>query len=146
MTTKAPILFPKIEDSLVEAEIEKLNASKVVETVFDPQKEDTSFDDFMKMDIRLGKILEAEKIEKADKLLKLLVDTGLDKRTIVSGIAKYYSPEEIIGKTVTVLMNLPPRTLKGVESNGMILMAENAEGELSFVSPEKDFDAGCGIH
>lgn len=145
-TTKAPILFPKIEDSLVEAEIEKLNASKVVETVFDPQKDDTSFDDFTKMDIRLGKILEAEKVKKADKLLKLLVDTGLDKRTIVSGIAKHYSPEEIVGKTVTVLMNLPPRKIRGVESNGMILMAENADGELSFVSPEKDFEAGCGIH
>ncbi|MFK7784354.1 MAG: methionine--tRNA ligase [Crocinitomicaceae bacterium] len=146
VTTKTPILFPKIEDAMVEAEIEKLNVSKVVETVFDPQKDDTSFDDFTKMDIRLGKILEAEKIKKADKLLKLLVDTGLDKRTIVSGIAKHYSPEEIVGKTVTVLMNLPPRKIRGVESNGMILMAENADGELSFVSPEKDFEAGSGIH
>ncbi len=144
-TTKTPILFPKIEDSLVEAEVEKLNASKVVETVFEAQKDETSFDDFTKMDIRLGTILEAEKVKKADKLLKLLVDTGLDKRTIISGIAKYYSPEEVIGKTVTVLMNLPPRKIKGVESNGMILMAENADGELSFVSPEKNFEAGSGI-
>ncbi len=144
-TTKTPILFPKIEDSLVETEVEKLNASKVVETVFEAQKDETSFDDFTKMDIRLGTILEAEKVKKADKLLKLLVDTGLDKRTIVSGIAKHYSPEEVIGKTVTVLMNLPPRKIKGVESNGMILMAENADGELSFVSPEKNFEAGSGI-
>lgn len=144
-TTKTPILFPKIEDSLVEAEVEKLNASKVVETVFEPQKDDTSFDNFTKMDIRLGTILEAEKVKKADKLLKLLVDTGLDKRTIISGIAQHYSPEEVIGKTVTVLMNLPPRKIKGVESNGMILMAENADGELSFVSPEKDFEAGSGV-
>jgi methionyl-tRNA synthetase len=144
-TTKTPILFPKIEDSLVEAEVEKLNASKVVETEFEPQKDDTSFDDFTKMDIRLGTILEAEKVKKADKLLKLLVDTGIDKRTIISGIAKHYSPEEVIGKTVTVLMNLPPRKIKGVESNGMILMAENADGELSFVSPEKEFEAGSGI-
>ena len=95
---------------------------------------------------RLGTILEAEKVEKADKLLKLLVDTGLDKRTIVSGIAKHYKPEDIIGKTVTVLMNLPPRKIRGVESQGMILMAENEDNELSFVSPEKDFEAGCGIH
>lgn len=145
VTTKAPILFPKIEEAFVEAEIEKLNASKVVEATFDPQKEDISFDEFLKMDIRLGTILEAEKVKKADKLLKLLVDTGLDKRTIVSGIAKHYSPEEVVGKTVSVLMNLPPRKIMGVESNGMILMAENEEGELSFVSPEKDFKAGGGI-
>ena len=94
------------------------------------------------MDIRLGKILEAEKVKKADKLLKLLVDTGIDKRTIVSGIAQHYSPEEVIGKTVTVLMNLAPRKIRGVESQGMILMAEDAEGNLSFVSPEKDFAQG----
>lgn len=145
LTNKPSILFPKIEDSLVEVEVEKLNATKAVETVFEPQKDETSFDDFTKMDIRLGTILEAEKIKKADKLLKLLVDTGLDKRTIVSGIAKHYSPEEVIGKTVSVLMNLPPRTIRGVESQGMILMAENANGELSFISPEKDFEAGSGI-
>ena len=109
---------------------------------FDPQKEETSFDDFMKMDIRLGKILDAEKVKKADKLLKLTVDTGLDKRTIVSGIAEHYSPEDVVGKTVTVLMNLAPRKIRGVESQGMILMAENEEGKLSFVSPEKDFGPG----
>ena len=91
-------------------------------------------------------VTEAEKVKKADKLLKLLVDTGLDKRTIVSGIAKHYSAEEVIGKQVTVLMNLPPRTIRGVDSQGMILMAENEKGELSFVSSEKDFDAGFGIH
>lgn len=144
-TSKAPILFPKIEDSFVEAEVEKLNATKAEESTFEPQKENVSFDEFLKMDIRLGTILEAEKIEKADKLLKLLVDTGVDKRTIVSGIAKHYAPEEVVGKTVTVLMNLPPRKIRGVESNGMILMAENAEGELSFISPEKDFGAGFEI-
>lgn len=147
-TTKSPILFQKIDDEIVEKEVEKLNATKAAadNDRFDPQKEETSFDDFMKMDIRLGKILEAEKVKKADKLLKLLVDTGLDKRTIVSGIAKHYSPEEVIGKTVSVLMNLAPRKIRGVESQGMILMAENEDGELSFMSPEKDFEAGCGIH
>ncbi len=143
---KPSILFQKIEDELVEKEIEKLKSSTMEESKFDPQKAETSFDDFMKMDIRLGKILEAEKVEKADKLLKLLVDTGLDKRTIVSGIAEHYKPEEVIGKTVTVLMNLAPRKIRGVESQGMILMAENEDGELSFVGSEKDFEAGCGIH
>jgi len=146
LTNKPSILFQKIEDSLVETEIEKLEATKTVETIFDPQKEDASFDEFTKMDIRLGTILEAEKVKKADKLLKLIVDTGLDTRTIVSGIAKHYSPEEVVGKTVTVLMNLPPRKIRGVESQGMILMAEDANGNLSFMSPEKAFEAGCGIH
>ena len=145
-TAKPSILFPKVEDDFIEAQLAKLEASKSVESVFDQQKEDTNFDDFMKMDIRTGTILEAEKIKKADKLLKLLVDTGLDKRTIVSGIAKHYSPEDVIGKKVTVLMNLPPRKIRGVESQGMILMAENGKGELSFVGPEKDFKSGCGIH
>lgn len=89
------------------------------------------------MDIRVGTILEAEKVAKTKKLLKLTVDTGIDKRTIVSGIAEYYKPEEIIGKQVSVLVNLAPKNLKGIESRGMILMAENLDGSLSFVSPDK---------
>ena len=145
-THKPSILFQKIEDSLVETELEKLEATKSIETIFDPQKENASFDEFSKMDMRLGTIVDAEKVKKADKLLKLTVNTGLDTRTIVSGIAKHYSPEEVIGKTVTVLMNLPPRKIRGVESQGMILMAEDNDGNLSFMSPEKDFEAGCGIH
>ncbi|OFZ54279.1 MAG: methionine--tRNA ligase subunit beta, partial [Bacteroidetes bacterium RIFCSPHIGHO2_02_FULL_44_7] len=149
-TGASHILFAKIEDELVEKEIEKLNASKIQtemeQTNLAPQKAETSFDDFSKMDIRLGKILTAEKVEKADKLLKLLVDTGLDQRTIVSGIAAHYSPEEIVGKTVTVLLNLAPRTIRGIESQGMILMAENSAGELSFMVPEKDFEPGSGIN
>ena len=84
-------------------------------------------------------------MEKADKLLKLTVDTGIDTRTIVSGIAQHYSTEEVIGKTVTVLLNLAPRKIRGIESQGMILMAENAEGELAFVSPEKEFEPGSGV-
>jgi methionyl-tRNA synthetase len=111
-TAKPSILFQKIEDTMVEKEIEKLNASKTNVPQFEPQKEEASFDDFTKMDIRVGTILEAEKIKKADKLLKLLVDTGLDKRTIVSGIAKYYTPQEVIGKKVTVLLNLAPRKIE----------------------------------
>ena len=118
---------------------------EVPATNFPPQKPNVSFDDFTKMDIRLGKIIEAEKVPKADKLLKLTVDTGIDTRTIVSGIASYYKPEEVVGKTVSVLLNLEPRKIRGVESQGMILMAENEKGELSFVSPEKEFGAGGEI-
>ncbi len=144
-TNKPSILFQKIEDEMVEKELQKLENSKVVESTFEPQKETVEFDDFMKMDIRTGIILEAEKVKKAKKLLQLIVDTGLDKRTIVSGIAEHYSPEEIIGKKVSVLMNLAPRKIRGVESQGMILMAENEKGELSFVVPEKEFSAGCEV-
>ncbi|TNF45885.1 MAG: methionine--tRNA ligase [Bacteroidetes bacterium] len=139
------ILFQKVEDSLVENEVGKLKNANMVESNFEAQKEEVTFDDFSKMDIRLGTILEAEKVEKADKLLKLLVDTGIDKRTIVSGIAEHYSPEEVIGKTVQVLLNLAPRKIRGIESQGMILMAEDAEGKLSFMTPEKGFSAGGGV-
>lgn len=145
MTNPPSIIFQKIEDSLVETEVSKLAATQVMETSYEPQKPSVEFDDFTKLDIRLGTILEAEKVEKADKLLKLLVDTGIDKRTIVSGIAAHYKPEEIIGKTVQVLLNLAPRKIRGIESQGMILMAEDAEGNLCFMSPEKDFPAGGGI-
>lgn len=146
MTNTPEILFQKIEDSFVEQEVEALQATKeVTVTNFPPQKPNVSFDDFTKMDIRLGKIIEAEKVPKADKLLKLTVDTGIDTRTIVSGIASYYNPEEVVGKTVSVLLNLEPRKIRGVESQGMILMAENENGELSFVSPEKEFGAGGEI-
>lgn len=139
------ILFAKIEDDLVDAEVAKLKNSNVVESNFEPQKEAINFDDFTKMDIRLGTILTAEKVEKADKLLKLTVDTGVDIRTVVSGIAEHYSPEEVIGKTVSILMNLAPRKIRGIESQGMILMAENEEGKLSFMIPEKGFSAGGTI-
>ena len=142
-TVKPTILISKVDDAFVEAQREKLAASKAEnQSDFPPQKENISFDDFTKMDIRVGEILEAEKVPKADKLLKLIVDTGLDKRTVVSGIAEYYQPEDIVGKKVSVLMNLAPRKIRGVESQGMILMAENEAGELSFVSPEKGFEAG----
>lgn len=146
-TEKPEILFTKIEDTLVEQEVEKLmNVNKPAGAAnFEPQKPATSFDNFSAMDIRLGTILEAEKVEKADKLLKLTVDTGIDKRTIVSGIAAHYKPEDVVGKTVAVLINLEPRKIRGVESQGMILMAENAEGELSFMVPEKGFGPGFEI-
>ena len=140
---EASILIAKIDDAFVDAQVEKLKESSAMNTTnFEPQKEEVAFDDFMKMDIRIGEILAAEKVPKADKLLKLTVDTGLDKRTVVSGIAEHYAPEDIIGKKVSILMNLAPRKIRGVESQGMILMAENAEGKLSFVSPEEGFEAG----
>jgi methionyl-tRNA synthetase len=144
--TNAPtILFQKIEDSLVDAEVAKLQSTNAVESNFEPQKDTIDFEDFTKLDIRLGTILEAEKVEKADKLLKLLIDTGIDKRTVVSGIAEHYSPEEVIGKTVQILLNLAPRKIRGIESQGMILMAEDAEGKLSFMAPEKGFEAGGSV-
>lgn len=145
---KPELLFTKVEDELVTTEVEKLNTKKQNVTPtkkYSKVKKDIDFDTFMKMDIRTGIILEAKKVEKADKLLELLVDTGIDKRTIVSGIAEHYNPEEIIGKKVSVLMNLPAKKLRGVMSNGMILMAEDENGILSFVAPDKPFGAGCEI-
>jgi methionyl-tRNA synthetase len=108
-------------------------------------KDEITFDDFTKIDIRTATILTAEKHPDADKLLKLTVDTGIDVRTVVSGIAEHYKPEDIIGKQVSILMNLAPRKIRGIESKGMILMAENNEGELAFVSPEKAMDNGGEI-
>jgi methionyl-tRNA synthetase len=136
------ILFAKIEDALVETEVAKLKATAAPTSKFPPMKDAIAFDDFTKMDLRMGTILSAQKVEKADKLLQLTVDTGLDHRTIVSGIAEHYAPEDIIGKTVLVLLNLEPRKIRGIESQGMILMAENEEGKLSFLSSEKEFGAG----
>ena len=103
-----------------------------------PQKETITYDDFSKLDMRVGTILEAEKMPKTDKLIVMKVDTGLDTRTIVSGIAEHFRPEELVGKQVTVLVNLAPRKLRGVESQGMLLLAEDAEGKLVFVNPEGD--------
>ncbi len=110
-----------------------------------PAKEEIAFDDFMKMDIRTGTILEAVKVPKTKKLLKLKIDTGIDQRTVVSGIAEYYKAEDIIGKKVSVLVNLAPRKLRGIESQGMILMAEDADGKLCFVSPTEDVSDGSEV-
>lgn len=147
-----PILFPRIEDELVEQELAVLEESKKANLAeaqknktFPEQKPLTTFDQFSEMDIRLGTILAAEKVQKADKLLKLTIDTGIDQRTIVSGIAEKFTPEEVIGKTVAVLLNLEPRKIRGVESQGMILMAEDENGDLSFMIPEKGFGKGNGI-
>ena len=141
------LLFDKIEDEAIQFQIDKLNASKVANAiaaklVIEAPKAPTSFDDFQKMDIRIGTILEAERVPKTDKLLKLKIDTGIDQRTVVSGIAAHYEPEKIIGQQVMILVNLEPRKIKGIESQGMILMAENSAGELSFVAPVKAVENG----
>ncbi len=138
---KSELLFRKIEDREIEYQLEKLQASKErthqENKNIMPQKETISYEDFAKMDMRVGTILEAEKMAKTKKLMVLKVDTGLDVRTIVSGIAEHFSPEEIIGRKVTVLINLAPRPLRGVESQGMILMAEDSEGKLTFLNPDQ---------
>jgi methionyl-tRNA synthetase len=148
-TNKPELLFEKIEDATIEAQVQKLldtkKANEVAEAVAKPAKENCSFDDFMKMDIRTATILEAEPVAKTKKLMKILVDTGIDKRTVVSGIAEYYKAEEIIGKQVSVLVNLEPRKLRGIESQGMILMAEDADGTLKFVSPESSVKNGSEV-
>ena len=137
---KGELLFSKIEDTEIQAQLDKLEASKktneAAKKVVEPQKETINFDDFTKLDIRVGTILEAEKMPKAKKLLVLKVDTGIDVRTIVSGIAESFTAEEVVGKKVTVLVNLAPRALRGVESQGMILMTETPEGKLVFVNPD----------
>ncbi|MCF8357619.1 MAG: methionine--tRNA ligase [Prolixibacteraceae bacterium] len=136
---KPELLFEKIDDAAIEAQMKKLMDTKktneIENSTATPQKEVCSYDDFQKMDIRTGTIIEAEKVAKTKKLLKLKVDTGIDQRTVVSGIAEYHNPEDIIGKQIMILVNLEPRKIRGIESQGMILMAEDADGSLKFVSP-----------
>ena len=145
---KAELLFSKIEDDTIQKQLDKLEASKkaneAANKTVEPQKDTIAFDDFTKLDIRVGTILEAEKMPKTKKLLKLKVDTGIDTRTIVSGIAESFTAEDVIGKRVTVLVNLAPRALRGVESQGMILMTETPEGKLVFVNPD-DASVGNGL-
>lgn len=136
------ILFAQIEDAEIQKQLDKLEATKTANQVenakAEPQKEIITFEDFAKVDLRIGTIIEAEKMPKANKLLVLKVDTGIDVRTIVSGIAEHFTPEEVIGKRVTVLVNLAPRALRGVESEGMLLLTNNAEGKLVFVNPDSE--------
>jgi methionyl-tRNA synthetase len=137
---KQELLFTKIDDKEVQAQLDKLEANRkaneAANKTVEPQKEEITWDDFAKLDIRVGTILEAKKMPKAKKLLVLKVDTGIDVRTIVSGIAESFSPEEVVGKKVTVLVNLAPRAIRGTESQGMILMTETPEGKLVFVNPD----------
>ena len=148
---EAQLLFEKIEDDVIQAQLDKLEASRKAKLAAEAaqnvteQKAEVSFDDFQKMDIRVSTILEAEKVAKTKKLLKLTIDTGIDKRTIVSGIAEYYTPEQLVGRQVLVLANLAPREIKGIESRGMILMAEDALGRLVLVQPEDKTMSGAMI-
>lgn len=143
------LLFEKIEDDVIEKQITKLLNTKMENesnnTVAPAFKENISFDDFTKLDIRVARVLEAEKVPKTKKLMKLLVDTGIDKRMVVSGIAEFFEPENIIGKQVCLVANLAPREIKGIVSNGMILFAENSKGELILVQPDKETDKGSVI-
>ena len=146
---KAELLFAKIEDKEIQVQLDKLEATKLANEnenkVVAPQKETITFDDFTKLDIRIGTIIEAEKVAKTKKLLKLKVDVGLDTRTIVSGIAESFKPEDIIGQRVSVLVNLAPRVLRGVESQGMILMTDTTDGKLAFIEPEKEVKNGESV-
>jgi methionyl-tRNA synthetase len=143
------LLFEKIEDEAIQAQVDKLLATKLSneleQATVNPAKENIEYEDFSKMDIRIGTIIAAEKVAKTKKLLKLTIDTGIDKRTVVSGIAEYFEPEKIIGQQVSILVNLAPKTLKGIESQGMILMAENADGALVFVSPATKTKEGSEV-
>jgi len=139
---KGELLFSKIEDAEIQKQLDKLEATKKANEaenkIIEPQKDTATFEDFTKMDIRVGTIIEAKKMPKAKKLLVLKVDTGINTRTIVSGIAEHFKPEDLIGKKVTVLVNLAPRKLRGVESEGMILMTEAPDGKLVFLNPDED--------
>lgn len=146
---KAELLFEKIEDEQIQAQIDKLLKTKEANQeapALSPLKEEIAFDDFAKMDIRTGTILEAEKVAKTKKLIKLEVDMGFEKRTIVSGIAEHYDPAKLPGKKVCVLANLAPRKLKGIESQGMILLSENPDGSLHFIEPAEDAVNGAEIN
>jgi methionyl-tRNA synthetase len=146
---KAELLFAKIEDKEIQIQLDKLEATKIENEqenkVVAPQKDVIEFDDFTKLDIRIGTILEAIKVPKTKKLLQLKVDVGLDVRTIVSGIAESFNPEDIIGKQVSVLVNLAPRKIRGVESQGMILMTDTQDGKLAFIEPERDVKNGESV-
>ncbi len=152
----AHLLFEKIEDEAIQKQLDKLEATKMQNEKspsltlpegkgIEPQKELITYEQFSAMDIRIGTILEAEKVAKANKLLKLTVDTGVDVRTIVSGIAEHFTPEEVVGQRVQVLVNLAPRNLRGIDSNGMILMTETKEGKLKFVAPVGEVDNGATV-
>ena len=155
---EAVLLFQKIEDSVIDAQVARLQAIKAEREAaeaakaaeeaaakVEPQKPEVSFDDFGAMDIRTATVLAAERVPKTDKLLKLTIDTGIDQRTIVSGIAEYYSPEDMLGKQICILANLQPRTIRGIESKGMILMAKQGDGKMRFITPQEVVTNGAQI-
>ncbi len=147
--TKPSLLFEKIEDDQIERQVSKLLATKRANEAavlkIPPEKAQVSFDDFMRLDLRTATVLEAERVPKTDKLLRLKIDTGIDIRTIVSGIAGYFDPEAIIGKQISIVANLEPRRIKGIESKGMILMAEDHDGKLVMVTPSGKVSNGSII-
>jgi methionyl-tRNA synthetase len=147
----AEILYKQVEDEEIQKQLTRLENIKIANSQ-QPEassltelKPDITYEDFEKLDLRVGKVLEAEKVPKADKLLKLIVDLGFEKRTILSGIAEYYQPDELVGKLVTVVANLAPRKIRGIESQGMLLMAGNDFGKLYSVGPEKDIEVGSVV-
>lgn len=151
---EAQLLFGKVEDAEIEAQLARLEAIKAAREaaakaeaakVVAPQKEECTFEEFEKMDIRTATVLEAERVPKTDKLLKLTIDTGIDKRVIVSGIAEYYAPEDMVGKQICILANLAPRKIRGIESKGMILMARQGDGKMRFVTPQETLANGATI-
>ena len=148
-TAQPALLFDKIEDSAMEAQVQKLldtkKANEAIAWKAAPAKENISYEQFAAMDIRIGTVLEAELVPKTSKLMKLKIDTGFDQRTVVSGIAEYFRPEEVVGRQVSILVNLEPRTLRGIESQGMILMAENTDGKLEFVLPSQPLANGSQV-
>ncbi len=143
------LLFEKIEDDAIQAQIDRLDRIKKENQIKnftpEPQQPDVDFDTFMKADIRVGTVVECVKVPKADKLLKFRIDDGMGGRTIVSGIAKHYAPEDLVGKQVCFIANLPPRKLKGIESMGMILSAENADGSLVVIGPTGPVAPGAQV-
>ena len=144
------LLFAKVEDEAIEAQLKRLEEIRKAREAAaalkaEPQKEECSFEDFEKMDIRTATVLEAERVPKTDKLLKLTIDTGIDRRVIVSGIAEYYSPEEMLGKQICILANLKPRVIRGIESKGMILMARQGDGKMRFITPQEVLADGAQI-
>jgi len=149
----AELLFSKIEDAEIEKQVRRLAEIKAAREAaaaaeapkVEPAKETCTFDEFEKMDIRTATVLAAERVPKTDKLLKLTIDTGLDQRVIVSGIAQYYTPEEMVGKQICILANLQPRVIRGIESKGMILMAKQLDGKMRVVSPEERLDNGATV-
>jgi methionine--tRNA ligase beta chain len=147
--TDTDLLFEKIEDAAIDAQMQRLADIKVEneKQAYQPAavKEATTFDDFMKLDIRVGTVLECQKVPKADKLLQFKIEDGMGTRTIVSGIAKYYNPEDLVGKQVCFIANFPPRKLKGIESQGMILSAEDADGRLVVISPSDKVTNGVPV-
>jgi methionyl-tRNA synthetase len=151
---EAQLLFAKIEDDAIKAQLDRLEAIRAEKEAAAkeeaakqvvPQKEECTFEEFEKMDIRTATVLEAERVPKTDKLLRLTIDTGIDRRVIVSGIAEFYSPEDMVGKQICILANLKPRVIRGIESHGMILMAKQGDGSMRFITPQEVVNNGAQV-